>query len=204
MFSRASFLYWNNQVRLKVTIGLLIIGSCSSAVAGCLIRDVETLGSFKTYYFCKNSLARPSYQISSYLNDDQSFSLFNFDARGVSVVCHEYDIHDEMNVKCQSAFPNFRNLKKRYTNNNSTVILYDLKNDRDKEELLDKLGNRLDFRTGRNSDDVEAIGCFSGINLKKREVYLGFTKDGFNDLQMCLIQLEKYFAKNKKGMISLL
>ena len=189
---------------LKSIIALLLICNCASTVAGCLTRDVATIGSFKTYYFCKNSLATPSYQISSYLNEQQSFSLFNFDARGSSVICHEYDLLGQVDVKCQSAFPNFRNLKKTYKNDHSTVFLYDLKDEKDKEALYSKLENKLDFKTGKSSDDLEATGCFSGIDLKNREVYLGFTEENFNDLQICLIQMEKYFANNKKGLVNLL
>jgi hypothetical protein len=189
----------------RIIFVLVIFFALSQSVlAGCLVRDIQTAGKYKQYSFCKNSLRLPSYQIAGYFNNDQTFSLFSFDPRGVSVICHEYDLLGTDQASCQSAMPGFK-VKKVYKNKNSQVVMLDLDSDGDIDKLASLLQDKdMNFKSSKTYEEIEVNGCFAGVNMEEETVYLGYTKAQFHNLPICLMALEGHFKKNKKQLLDLL
>lgn len=190
----------NNLFKIFILV-VAILSGASMAPAGCLVRDIESVqGDFQTYIVCENSLSSPNYMISSYMGTMVSFSLFSFDHKGASYLCHDYENKDESEMKCTVA--GIKKLKSVYKTKNASIHMLDIskKSGLKKAERIFKEPSR--FSTADSLEAAQIDGCF--IRIKDTDIYFGYEIDRFNLLANCIVVFEGEISKNKKLLFGLM
>lgn len=190
-----------------------IILSSQVLFSECLSRDVEATGKgFQSYSFCKNTLSSPKYHLSWYssfgTSSDEFVMLFNFDPRGSSVMCKDFEVNGKKSSSCvafRRSLDGKIRLSEEYNNRNSAVYMYNI-DEKSDIKILSKIlhSDQLLYKSVKSTEEIQSNGCFAGINYDDKLVYLGYSSHNFHKLAYCLEQMERWISEDVKRVKHLL
>jgi len=160
----------------------------------------STPGVSESFYFCRNSLARPTYSIIQHYSGDNFVGIFNFNPRGANIICSNYDFDRFKESKCQKV--GLGNIKKKYKLRKTVVQTINLSKSK-KSKYENIYQKEAAFSYPESIDEVAIEKCFVHIG-KDNMVTIGYDENDYMSLPICLLKMEMNFKSNKKLFLKLI
>jgi hypothetical protein len=159
-----------------------------------------TPGLSESFYFCKNSLARPMYSIVQHYSGENFAGIFNFDPRGANIICNEYEFDKFTESLCRKV--GIREIKNKYEAGKTVIQTVNLS--KSKEIDYKKIYERKSvFLYPETAEEIVVDNCFVHISTKQI-ITIGYDINDYMSLSTCLIKMEQNFQSNKKLFLKLI